>query len=322
MVHIGYMDFAKLASELLRSLRGKRSQPGFSKFLGYQSNVAYRWESGRAYPTAAGFLAAARKRRIDVAAALEKFYVRAPPWLGESASDEAALVAHFLKDLTRHSTKRDLAAACGRSRFVVSRWINGDTEPRLPDFLRLIEVASHRLLDFVSGFVDPNELPSVSVEWTQLEASRNAAYDKPWSQAVLRCLELVEPASADPAWIARALGIREQEARDCIQILLASGQVRREGRRLEATGTQLLDTRRDPERARRVREFWAEVAVERMQGDAAGRYGYNLYTVSKDDLKRIQDLQTQHFEELRALIASSEPAECVVLQNWFLTQLA
>jgi hypothetical protein len=47
------MDFAQISAEWLRLIRGKRSQRGFSRRLGYSSNIAYRWESQVCFPTAA-----------------------------------------------------------------------------------------------------------------------------------------------------------------------------------------------------------------------------------------------------------------------------
>jgi hypothetical protein len=52
-----------------------------------------------------------------------------------------------------------------------------ELESRLLDFLRLIDGMSLRLLDFLSGLVDPAELPSAAHGWRRLEAARRAAYD-------------------------------------------------------------------------------------------------------------------------------------------------
>src|SRR5687767_1463566 len=49
------MDYALLARELLRELRGRRSQRAISRRLGFESNVIYRWEAGRSTPSAADF---------------------------------------------------------------------------------------------------------------------------------------------------------------------------------------------------------------------------------------------------------------------------
>jgi hypothetical protein len=72
------LDYARISRDFLRALRGRRSQAGFSRRLGYRTNVAYVWESGRAAPTAATTLRAAERVGIDVRQALATFYRRTP----------------------------------------------------------------------------------------------------------------------------------------------------------------------------------------------------------------------------------------------------
>ena len=43
------MPAEALSRELIRQLRGRRSQMQLSRKLGLRSNLAYRWESGRAW---------------------------------------------------------------------------------------------------------------------------------------------------------------------------------------------------------------------------------------------------------------------------------
>lgn len=62
-----------LAIELLRALRGRRSQTAFSKRLGYKSNIAQRWESGHSLPTAASFLTCCMRLGIDVAGCFDRY---------------------------------------------------------------------------------------------------------------------------------------------------------------------------------------------------------------------------------------------------------
>jgi transcriptional regulator with XRE-family HTH domain len=47
-----------LARQFLRAVRGRRSQVAFARRLGYASNVAAEWESGRREPSAADALSA------------------------------------------------------------------------------------------------------------------------------------------------------------------------------------------------------------------------------------------------------------------------
>jgi hypothetical protein len=62
------MDHEAAAKELLRALRGRRSQVAPSRRLKHRSNVLYAWEAGLRAPTATGFLDLAKRVDIDTEA--------------------------------------------------------------------------------------------------------------------------------------------------------------------------------------------------------------------------------------------------------------
>jgi Domain of unknown function (DUF4423) len=319
------IDFERLARDFMRALRGKRSQPAFSKRVGYRTNVAYMWEAGRSYPTAAVALHAAQRAGVDVRGALARFYRVVPDWLAQHpdpATPEA--VCALLEDLRAGRPIVQVAAAIGKSRFATARWFHGDGQPRLPDFFRLVDGVTLRLLDCVAAFVDPEQLPSVRAAWRQLETSRRAAYDAPWTHAVLRALEL-EAYRALPrhqrGWIAARLGISQHEERRCLALLASTGQIRRRQRRWVAAEISAVDTRRDPEAAARLRGFWAQVGLERAASDPNAVLSFNLGTLALRDLERVRELHRRYFSELRDIIASSAPGEQVLLANVQLVRL-
>lgn len=311
------MDFDQIARELLRELRGRRSQVAWSRRLGYQSNVAYAWESGRRWPTAAETLRAARRAGIDLDAAFERFYGRPPPWLGthDSASPEAA--AMLLVDLQGQTSVSDLARRAELSRFRVTRWLSAQTQPRLPDFLRLIEAASVRLIDLLAALVEPTALPTVAPLWHRLEARRHGAARHPWSQAVLRVLELRDYRSLpahDDAWIAARLGLPTDEVVASMDVLRATGAVRRLGHHFRPEGLA-VDTRRHPEVGRKLKGHWTSVAADRIAADAPGQFSYNVFTVSRDDFEKIRELHLAYFHALRQIVAASSGDEVVAVAN-------
>lgn len=319
------LDYTSLAREFMRALRGKRSQVGFSRRAGYRTNVAYRWEAGQTFPTAPVMLAVAQRSGVDVCAALRRFYRVAPDWLArvDDATSPAAVQA-LLKDLSAGRPLVQLAQAVGKNRFAVARFIHGDALPRLPDFLRLIDGMTMRLLDFVAAFVDPERLPSVRRSWQRLESSRRAAYDVPWTHAVLRTLEL-EAYAALPrhqrGWIAHRLGISQEEETRCLKLLAHTGQIGRRKARWVVSEVSAVDTRRDPDAAARLRRFWAQVGLERAARDPNAVLSFNLGTLSHRDLERVRDLHRRYFSELRAIIADSKPGEHVLLANVQLVHL-
>jgi hypothetical protein len=285
--------------------------------------VAYAWEAGRAHPTAASFFRIVERSGKSVAAALANFY-RVPAQGPRHDLRTAAGVAAFLDDLRGRTSLVDLARSAQRSRFAVARWLKGEAEPRLPDFLRLVESASLRVLDFVACFVDPLTLPSVAGSWQTLENARRAAYELPWSHAVLRVVELAEfqktPGSG-VEHIAERLGIPEEEAERCVKLLLQTGQLQKRRGRLLPGSTLTVDTRGDPARSRRLKAFWTNVALERLEAGNDGTFSYNLFSVSHADLERIRELHRGFFRELRRIVAASEPAECIALANVHLLEL-
>jgi DNA-binding phage protein len=320
------LDYELIASDFLRALRGKRSQTAFSRRVGYRTNVAYMWEAGRSFPTAATTLQVAKRMGVDVHAALLRFYRVAPHWLAQIQDPtDAAAICTLLEDLRAQRAVVHIAHSIGKSRFAVARWFHGEAEPRLPDFFRLIEGVTLRLLDFVAALVDPEQLPSVRQAWRQLESSRRAAYDAPWTHAVLRALELEAYAGLSRhrrGWIAERLGIPLAEEVRCLKLLAETGQIQKRKGRWHASEARAVDTRRDPEAAGKLRKFWASVGLERAQHDPSVILSFNLGTLAARDLERVRELHRRYFSELRDIIADSKPAEHVLLANVQLVRLA
>src|SRR4051812_12544061 len=310
-----HMDFEQLAAELLRGLRGKRSQQALCRRLGSKSNVVHQWERGHSFPSAARALEVAARVGVNVKAAFREFYRTAPRWLDTHEPASPAGVAAFLDDLRGSTSIVDLARYSGKSRFAVARFLSGDAEPRLPDFLRLIEASSLRLLDFIEQLVDPRLLPSAREPWERLSAARRLAYDEPWSQAVLRALELSSYAARarhEAGWIAGRIGISLEEEAQCLARLADSGKIVWRAERWQIENVMALDTRRDPDAARRLRAWWLRRGASRIEAGDRGLM-YNLLGVSSADLERLRELQKAYLTEVRAIVARSEPVEHVVL---------
>jgi hypothetical protein len=232
--------------------------------------------------------------------------------------------AALLDDLRGRTSVVDLARAAGKSRFAVARWLNGDAEPKLPEFLMLIDKSSLRLLDFLAAFTDPRALPSVAQVWQELEAARRAAYDVPWTQAVLRALELSDYARLErhvPGWVAQRIGISLEQESECLELLSRTGQVYESDGKLHLREVMALDTRREPAAEKRVKRWWTELAVSRLAADSGGIFSYNVFAVSAEDLRKIEDLYRAYFRQVRSIIAQSQPSERVVLATLQLLSL-
>src|SRR3954468_19586497 len=132
-------DYGQLGSELIRALRGKRSQTALSRRIGYKTNVVYLWEAQKGAPTGAGFLQLAQRVGIDVRHSLEQFYRKPPPWLAEHDPTQVSGVAALLEDLRGASTLVETAAKLRVSRFALARWLRAEAAARVAHFLEAVE---------------------------------------------------------------------------------------------------------------------------------------------------------------------------------------
>jgi transcriptional regulator with XRE-family HTH domain len=314
-------DYEALASELIRALRGNRSQVAFSRRLGRASNVVYAWESGRSFPTAAEMLRAAALRGHDLRAIFERFCAeRAPSFLAEwNGRDlaEPAAVAALLRALKGSVSISELARRAGAQRTQVSRWLSGDTEPRLPDFLRMLDATARGTAAFLAGFVPLRDLPSLQAERARRDAIR-AFLEHPAVYAVAVALGLEAYRKLprhQPGWLAERLGIHPASEELALSLLRDAGAIRWDGRRWIIADDFALDARDAPEVLDAARRHFARLGAARMQGDRTGRFNYVLMTVDDEGLAELHRMQAEMFERLRAFAAAQRDVDHVVVVN-------
>jgi DNA-binding phage protein len=320
------MDFENLSKQLLRSLRGRRSQQLFSRHLGYRSNVAYTWESGRRFPSASQFLNVVDVvgKQSLVASLHEFFGYVAPNWVVD-AGPNPDTVSRLLAELRGGASVSEIARRSGLSRFAVGRALSGESDPRLPDFLRLIAAMSKRLMDLLAVFVDPASLPEAAQQWKQVSTLRTLAYDFPASEAVLCALELAgyrRLTRHDDAWVAEKVSLEIEMVRSCLRALSRAGSIRWSGRRWLVADERHIDTRFDAEAALRLKKHWVNLASSSV-GQQDGLFSYIVFTVSPQTLAELRELHLAYYWRLREVIdAADDDATEVCVANINLFGLA
>ncbi len=106
------MNYETAACELVKAVRGRRSQAAFSKRLGYRSNVVSAWEAGRAFPSASDFFSVLARTGRKLADLLAAFH-RLPADASAQDLTTSRGVAAFLNDLRGRTPVVDLARSAG-----------------------------------------------------------------------------------------------------------------------------------------------------------------------------------------------------------------
>src|SRR5436190_24053363 len=101
-------DAPILLRQLVRALRGARSQTALSRRLGYRSNVLYAWESGRREPSASELFRVVARTGGTPAAAFASFAVD----LGDVDLRTPAGIAALLERLRGEARIVEVAPRC------------------------------------------------------------------------------------------------------------------------------------------------------------------------------------------------------------------
>jgi transcriptional regulator with XRE-family HTH domain len=315
-----YMDLNRLSSELVRELRGPLSQAELSEKLGYTTNVLYTWEAGRRAPTASDFFRLVEAAGQDVPSALVRFFVAPPPWLRECRMTGPEDVMQLLAELTSGFSVSGLAETIDASRTTVSRWNQGQSEPRLPDLLRVVEATTGRLLDFVGVFVDPERLDTAREPHRLATERRRLLAEHPLAAALLSALDLdayKRLRTHRAGVLARRLGIPSDEETTLLAALEKARLVRTSRGRIRRAEADAQDDKA-PRRPPPSEAFaaLAGLAADRLARSERPEDGFgtsDVVTVSKKNHARLVELERAHDRAVRRILAEEQPAQCVAI---------
>ncbi len=295
------------ARQLMRAIRGHRSQVAFSRRLGYNGNVAAKWEGGHRFPTFGEMLRASGRVGIDVPASLARFHATSAP-LWDPAEPE--VIHPWLGSLRGQSSQAVLAERSDLSRQQVGRMLSGRSRGRLPLVLRLIHAMTGRMPDLIGEIVPIHEVPAVAREAEARRALARLAFAHPWSPAARAWLGSRGrvPIDEAPEELARALDLPLADARGLIEVLVSSGAAHVERRQLRPAPRVTVEIDATAEDVQRVRAHWAQVSADRMAAGAEGDlFSFNVFAVGRDDLTRIREAQRRFYREVRAIVSESPP---------------
>jgi hypothetical protein len=308
-------DFPRVTAELIRSLRGRRSQVALSRRLHFSTNVVYGWEKQRRHPSLLQLFELAERVDADLMGAFARLYsASVPNWLTTTGAPSLQVAAKLMSEIRGATPLVHLSQRTGFSRYAIARWLAGTAEPRAWEFLALVHHCSHRLVDFLDPLTKGTPLQSLRFEYERVHAARLVAERYPLSQVLLRCLELESNISAKaPESYADKLGVTQAEEQEMLRLLEATGQIERKGQRWALLTASPLNMRLHRETAHLHRQFWVEVARDRAPLSADALCAYNVCGVSREGFEQLKRLQRDYLQKARAIIEASEPVQRVAL---------
>lgn len=297
------MNANQISKELVKTIRGRKSQIQLSQKLGFGGNQVYRWESGLRKISWLDFVALAKTCKCPLADSLDRLFK-----YNGKLSDTTRLTQFLVGDAKIVKVSQETMI----SRFAISKWLKGVSSPSLEEIILLIHHCQHALFEFLDDLVGMENVPSLRDEYAKRKAEKNLYYNNPVIDAVLCCLELKTykklKAHRD-GFIATALGISIEEERLALSGLLAVDAIVTEAGKYKLSSNR-PDLRGDFEGERQIRRYWYERAVRvineaHSRADVVG-LGCAVFPVSGTMMEKVRQEYSDFYFRLRSLLAQPE----------------
>jgi hypothetical protein len=290
--------------------------------------VLYSWETGRSNPAASVFFRLAAVGRSDLFAKINRFASSHARAFDARQLPTPDGVAKLMRELAADEPTAALARDLKSDRTTVTRWLNGRTEPRLPDFLRFVQKTTNRVLQFVELFTDPLQLTSTRSAFESFAAQQRIASDLPMSHAVLRAIELMSDdkivADDHIGFIRGRTGLSASEAKLLVTALHEAELIHHHEGKWRLKDVMTVDTRNTIDRDAELKRFWMDVARSRLDARRLAQtslFSYNLFAISQHGYEQIRALHLDYYERVRRIVASDSKPQRVALINLQLVAL-
>ena len=313
----GYVIFyyTNVAQEIVKAVRGKRSQAFVNKRLGLSFNQVAKWETGRKRILWTDFIAICQICHCDLTKPLSEVLK-----FNGDISDFGSLV-HRLVGNARMS---EVSMHCGSSRFTIGRWYGGKICPDLCAILSLIDSFQSLLSEFVAALVPIEKVPCLLQEYRRREKQKRLIYTYPEIGGVLRALELkkyIAMPKHETGFIAAQLGLSKKREKFLLRKMEDVGLIEYEEKKYRVK-TKRLDLKGDFEGVQRVKSFWSKKGLKVLETFPANvpqddkAFAFRLFSISATAKKQLFTKLHEFYDSVKLIITKDdEVPESILVLN-------
>ncbi|MGI4992867.1 hypothetical protein ACRXCV_09570 [Halobacteriovorax sp. GFR7] len=298
------INYDELSQQLIRSIRGEKSQDWVNQKLDASSNIVHRWEKGHSKVSWADFLKLCKIFKIDIDFIFLS-YLR--------FQDGAQNPDKLLDFLFSNKSLSDISNSCGISTSKLRRLKNGETGFCLNDFLQIIfgldEMESMALVFELTS----NRSIEILDQYNQMRLAITKHYfENPNIGHVLVCLDLPgykKLSFHQDSFIAKASGLSIKEVNEIIDICEKNNLIEKVNGIYQA-GTIKLSDRGSAKQMTDVRRFWLNKAISNLENKSGlDAYGSMVFNTSQSARQEIIALYLRFFEDFKKIVSEDEDKE-------------
>lgn len=301
-------DMSLISQQVIRAIRGDKSQAWVNQRLGAASNLVHRWENGHAKASWPDFMSFVAVFKIDLQT-LFKSYFRYAGQL-ENLND-------FFSHIFANKKLTEIEAVTGISATKLRRLKNGETQTSLVDFLSIV-FGLDRLesLAFIYDLTSGRSIPALDELRQNRERVANAYLKNPNIGLILVCLNLPSYKSLgfhQDSHLAKVSGIPIKEVNEILKFCYENGFITKEGELYKMAEFRLSD-RGSKQDMINTRRFWLEKAVAKTATSSSKDvFGSIVFCTSQKAREEIIALYLRFFEDFKKIVDSDKQADKVPL---------
>lgn len=315
------MIHAQIVSELIRALRGRRSQSQLSRRLGFSYNQVSRWESGER--------AIRWKDFVELCAACGQPLGKNVLLLGGEPARPADHSAIFTA-LFDTSDPAELSARAGVSRHVARLWLDPEKSVDLEDVLRVAEGRGRSPAVFLANFLPAEQtIPCLAEQMTRVRKAAHYCSRHPSLGVVSLFLSLKTYRDLPrhvPGFVAEHLGLTIDEEKFLLSLLVELDIIRYEADKWVHNSVGYLELCPRWPDVRKAMDHWSGIGMKKLHSyqdwPRHDRFRYLTVGVTEKTQGDIDRILQKAMLEIVELVGSGaeerqDDKVCVVLVQQF-----
>lgn len=296
------MKSAALLPQLIRSLRGRKTQRQLSQRLGYSSNQVHRWESGQVQISWNEFFRLASDCSVDLGKILRSVY---------SIDWDVSLSHLFFSNFGSKLDQASLLGGLEISRYQYYRYRRDESDAPAYLIFQLIYLSGTQFYFFLDQILKGKEYGSLFpiVELHRKESE--LGYQYPQMFAILSAISLPmyqNSKGLHEEWLAKKVGIDADLFSTIIDHMKKINLIVQDGKKYK-----LLKDKSAPEYSRegvkKILLHWNDVVREKILTQYPVEHnftGYQEFSVSAEGLKKIQTRYREFYSDIASIVSTDD----------------
>ncbi len=288
------INFKNVIKELLKALRGRRSQEALNRSFGFSFNQIYRWERGITKISWPEFIQFCELCHIPLQKKIIEIF-KGPHALFAEENKDPLLSQNVIHALMGNMVIDKFSKRYQLPRKSVSKWLSGQADPSLEQMFFLFHYHSGQLIKLIDALIGTGHIPSlqdvivkhkireeITYKYPEVSLILNTIHTKQF-QAKTECLE---------GHFAKKFGLTLAEEKEILSGLLRSDTIHRYGASYRMNKYDLFRTNANVEQmSRRYIRYFTLINQAIEKGELRAPQNFFSHMVFPSNLKQIQKIK-------------------------------